>query len=172
MSSARFLELSRQQKKTEGVLEVASLPRLKEALIELGVSDDHALDKVSVIYQLQGLPPRYFGDAPLPMLSLAVQTNLPLICQRCFAPMPQSMDVQFEFAICDEPPEALLEDEDVDWLEYSAESTFESVVEDELLMALPIAVMHEGSCTPLQKTAGEKPNPFAALKNLKLDKKI
>ncbi|MFD1121164.1 YceD family protein [Methylophilus flavus] len=170
MSNARYQELARQQKKSEGVLTIASLPRLQEALSELGVTDDQALAKVSVVYQLQGLPPRYFGDAQLPMLGLAVQTNLPLICQRCFAPMPQFLDVQFEFAVCDEPPEALLEDEDVDWLESSAESAFESLVEDELLMALPIAVMHEETCAPLQKTAGEKPNPFAALKNLKLDK--
>lgn len=170
MSSARFLELSRQQKKSEGVLAMTSMPRLEEALRELGVTDEQALSAVSVAYQLQGLPPRYFGDTALPMLSLAVQTNLPLICQRCFALMPKAMDAQFEFAICDEPPEALLEDEDVDWLESSAESTFESLVEDELLMALPIAVMHEESCAPLQKTAGEKLNPFAALKNLKLGK--
>ncbi|HSH87477.1 MAG TPA: YceD family protein [Methylophilus sp.] len=170
MSSARYLELARQQKQSEGVLEMASLSRLEQALRELGVDDAKALSAVSVVYQIQGLPPRYFGDTQLPMLSLTLQTNLPLICQRCFAPMPQMLDVQFEFAVCDEPPEALLEDEDVDWLESSAESTFESLVEDELLMALPIAVMHEEECAPLQKTAGEKPNPFAALKNLKLDK--
>jgi uncharacterized protein len=170
LSNARYLELARQQKQTEGVLEIAALPRLQEALRELGVSDDQALAGVSVAYQLQGLPARYFGDTQLPMLALAVQTDLPLVCQRCFAAMPQSIDAQFEFAICDEPPEALLEDEDVDWLESDAESTFESLVEDELLMALPIAVMHEEACAPLQNTAGEKPNPFAALKNLKLDK--
>ncbi len=170
MSNARYLELARQQKQLEGVLEIASLNRLEQALRELGVDDAKALSAVSVAYQLQGLPPRYFGDTQLPMLSLTLQTSLPLICQRCFAPMPQSLDVQFEFAVCDEPPEALLEDEDVDWLESSADSTFESLVEDELLMALPIAVMHGEECAPLQKTAGEKPNPFAALKNLKLDK--
>lgn len=170
MSNARYLEIARQQKHTEGVLEMASLNRLEQALRELGVDDTKALSAVSVAYQLQGLPPRYFGDTQLPMLSLMLQTNLPLICQRCFAPMPQALDVHFEFAVCDEPPEALLEDEDVDWLESNAESTFESLVEDELLMALPIAVIHEEECAPLQKTAGEKPNPFAALKNLKLNK--
>jgi uncharacterized protein len=37
-------------------------------------------------------------------------------------------------------------------------------------MALPIAVMHEETCTQLQQSAGEKPNPFAVLKQLKLDK--
>lgn len=168
MLNARYLELARQQKESEGVLELASLPRLQEALRELGVEDAQALAAVNVNYQLHGLPPRYFGDTQLPMLSLALQTNLPLICQRCFAPLPKQLDTQFEFAICDEPPEALLEDEDVDWLESGAESTLESLVEDELLMALPIAVMHEEACAPLQKTSGEKPNPFDVLKNLKL----
>ncbi len=170
MLNARYLDLARQQKSTEGVLELTFLPRLEEALRELGVEDAQALSAVSIAYQLKGLPPRYFGNSQLPMLSLRMQTTLPLICQRCFGPLPQALDAQFEFAICDAPPEALLEDEDVDWLEASAESSIESLVEDELLMALPIAVMHEEACTPLQKSSGGKPNPFAALKNLKLDK--
>lgn len=169
LSSAQYLELAKQLKMSEGVLMLASLPRLGEALRELGVSDESALSAFSVAFRLQGLPPRYFGEAQLPMLSLKLQTNLPLVCQRCFAPMPQALDVSFEFAVCDEPPEALLEDEEVDWLEPD-EFSIESLVEDELLMALPISVIHEDECVSLQKTSGEKPNPFAALKNLKLGK--
>ncbi|PPD10551.1 YceD family protein [Methylophilus sp.] len=167
---ARYLELARQQKKIEGELMLSSLSRLHEALKELGVSDAGALSALRVQYQLRGLPPRYFGELSLPMLALAVQSELPLVCQRCFAPMPQAMDLQFEFALCDEPPEALLEDEQVDWLDTQEESSVESLVEDELLMALPIAVMHEEACTDLQQTAGDKPNPFAVLKQLKLGK--
>ncbi|WP_245652621.1 YceD family protein [Methylophilus rhizosphaerae] len=167
MSNARFLELARQQKKSEGVLGLAALPRLEEALRELGVSNERILAEVSVAYGLQGLPARYFGEVQLPMLSLTVHTSLPLVCQRCFTPMPQAVDARFEYAICDEPPEALLEDDEIDWLE-PGEFSLESLVEDELLMALPISVMHEEACGELQKTAGEKPNPFAVLKNLKL----
>lgn len=166
---ARYQELARQQKKIEGELMLSTLPRLHEALQELGVSDA-ALSALRVQYQLRGLPPRYFGEVSLPMLALAVQSELPLVCQRCFVPMPQVMDLQFEFALCDEPPEALLEDEQVDWLDTQEDSSMESLVEDELLMALPIAVMHEEVCTELQQTAGDKPNPFAVLKQLKLDK--
>jgi uncharacterized protein len=169
LSSMRFLELARQQKMSEGVLALSALPRLREALLELGVRDEQAISATSVAFRLQGLPPRYFGETQLPMLSLKMQTDLPLVCQRCFGPMPQAFDVVFEFAICDEPPEALLEDDEVDWLE-PGESSLESLVEDELLMALPISVIHEEACVSLQKTSGEKPNPFAALKNLKLDK--
>lgn len=166
----RYQELARQQKKIEGELMLSSLPRLHEALQELGVGDADALSALHVHYQLQGLPQRYFGEVSLPMLALTVQSELPLICQRCFAPMPQAVDLRFEFALCDEPPEALLEDEQVDWLDAGDESSVESLVEDELLMALPIAVMHEEACTELQQSAGEKPNPFAVLKQLKLDK--
>lgn len=166
----RFLELARQQKSSEGELVLSALPRLQEALQALGVNDAAALSALRVRYQLQGLPPRFFGETALPMLFLEVQAELPLVCQRCFAPLPQVLDLEFEFALCDEPPEALLEDEQVDWLEEGDETTVESLVEDELLMALPIAVMHEKACVSLQQSAGEKPNPFAALKQLKLDK--
>lgn len=165
----RYQELARQQKKTEGELLLSSLPRLQEALAELGAVPGNSA-AMTVRYQLQGLPPRYFGEDKLPMLALNVQTELPLVCQRCFAAMPQLVDLAFEYAVCDAPPEALLEDEQVDWLESAGDATLESLVEDELLMALPIAVMHEASCVDAPTTAGEKPNPFAALKQLKLEK--
>lgn len=164
---ARFLELAKQQKEMGGQLQAAELPRLQEALHALGVSGGNGLD---VRYRIQGASPRYFGETALPMLVLEVQTVLPLVCQRCFSPMPQQMDMRFEYALCNEPPEALLEDEQVDWLEESDDSSVAALVEDELLMALPIAVMHEEMCVSLQQSAGEKPNPFAALKQLKLDK--
>ena len=164
---ARFLELARQQKEVSGQLQEAELPRLKEALRELGVSDAH---KLEVGYRIQGASPRYFGEEALPMLVLEVQATLPLVCQRCFSPLPLSLDLHFDYALCHEPPEALLEDEQVDWLEESDDTSIAALVEDELLMALPIAVMHDEPCVSLQQSAGEKPNPFAALKQLKLDK--
>lgn len=170
MVMTRFQELAKQQKKIEGELVFASLPRLREALLELGVKDDHIHSAKHVHYQLQGLPLRYFGEVSLPMVALSVWAELPLNCQRCFASMPQVVDLQFEFALCEDPPELLLEDEHVDWLDSGDESTVESLVEDELLMALPIAVMHEDDCAVLPQSAGEKPNPFAVLKQLKLDK--
>lgn len=170
MTNVHFLELARQQKKSEGVLALTALPRMEEALRELGVTDESALSAVTVAYRLQGLPPRYFGEMQSPMFSLAIQADLPLVCQRCFAPMPQPLDATFEYAVCNEPPEALLEDDEVDWLEPEAGISLESLVEDELLMALPISVIHESECATLQTSAGEKVNPFAVLKNLKLDK--
>lgn len=170
MSSAHYLELARQQKEVSGELLLSSLPRLVDALRERGVTDASALSETVLKYRLQGLPPRFFGETSLPVLSLNIDGVLPLVCQRCFAAMPQTMALDYVFAVCQEPPEALLEDEEVDWLEPDADDTIEALVEDELLMALPIAVMHEEACVALQQTSGEKPNPFAALKSLKLNK--
>lgn len=167
---AHYQELARQQKTVEGELVLAALPRLHEALQALGVTEATAFDGMRVHYRLQGLPSRYFGEVALPMVALSLKTTLPLVCQRCFEPMPEALDLAFEFALCDEPPESLLEDEEVDWLESADEPALEVLVEDELLMALPIAVMHEGACAQFQQSAGERPNPFAVLKQLKLDK--
>jgi uncharacterized protein len=40
------------------------------------------------------------------------------------------------------------------------------LVEDEVILALPIAPVHDNDCTPVTMQSGEKPNPFAALKGL------
>ena len=101
------------------------------------------------------------------MLALTVRTSLPLVCQRCFAPMPLLLDLHFEYAVCHDAPEALLEDEEVEWINPEEGTALEDLLEDELLMALPIAVKHEQVCTELQQSAGEKPNPFAVLAKLK-----
>jgi uncharacterized protein len=40
------------------------------------------------------------------------------------------------------------------------------LIEDEIIMALPIAPTHEQNCGPQVMQSGEKPNPFAVLKGL------
>lgn len=169
LASVHYVELARQQKVVAGSCHIEDLPRLQQALLELGVSQTQ-VESVQPQYRLQGLPARYFGEVQLPMLQLHLHVELPLVCQRCFEAMPQEVDETFEFAICGEPPEALLEEDDVDWLEPDMSASVEALVEDELLMALPIAVMHEHDCVTLSRESGEKPNPFAALKALKLGK--
>lgn len=161
------MELARQEKAVAGSCSMQDLPRLQQALLELGVAQAQ-IEVVSPQYRLQGVPARYFGEVQLPMLQLHLVVELPLVCQRCFEAMPQVLDTTFLFAICQEPPEALLEEDEVDWLEPEVAASVESLIEDELLMALPISVMHAHDCVTLARESGEKPNPFAALKALKL----
>lgn len=162
----RFLEIARQQSPVQGICAVSALSRLSEALLALGCTTT-ALASATVHYTLQSLPPRMFGEQRLPMLSLQVSTTLPLLCQRCFEAMPQAIDLTLTFAVCDTPSEALLDEDEIDWLETNDALSVEMLVEDEVLMALPIAVRHEQACAPVQLSAGEKPNPFAVLKQLK-----
>jgi uncharacterized protein len=42
----------------------------------------------------------------------------------------------------------------------------QKLIEDEIIMATPIAPTHEGHCAQGTMQSGEKPNPFAVLKGL------
>lgn len=161
-----FLEYAQQQKLLQGIYQITALPRLHDALLELAVPEA-ALATLVVKYELQALPERHLGEDVLPALGLDVSVQLPLVCQRCFEAMPLSLDLHFAYVVCTTPPEALLEDDAWDWLDPAEESSLPALVEDELLMALPIAVSHEFPCVELQREAGDKPNPFAVLAKLK-----
>jgi len=41
-----------------------------------------------------------------------------------------------------------------------------TLIEDEIIIATPIAPLHEGNCAHGTMQSGEKPNPFAVLKGL------
>jgi len=56
------------------------------------------------------------------------------------------------------------ESDEIDWLEASQEMDLTALIEDELLIAMPIAPMHETDCLKTSLQSGEKPNPFAVLK--------
>jgi uncharacterized protein len=90
-----------------------------------------------------------------------------------------SSDRWFRFA-ADEASAAALDDEsEEDVLVVSTEFDLPGLVEDELLMALPLVPRHE-TCPVEVKLAvedadfgaasAEKPSPFAALASLRLDK--
>ncbi len=53
-----------------------------------------------------------------------------------------------------------------DLLQANANMDLAALIEDEVIMALPIAPTHENACVELVTQSGEKPNPFAALKGL------
>jgi uncharacterized protein len=114
-------------------------------------------------------------------LHLQARSRLPLMCQRCMNPVDTevSTDRWFRFA-ADEATAAALDDEsDEDVLALSSEFDLLTLVEDELLMALPLVPRHE-TCPVEVKLAAQdadfaeavalKPSPFAALASLRLDK--
>lgn len=160
-----FIEIAKQLKSESGEMTFDQMPRLCEVLHERGTQSSAAAE-VTLTYALQGLPARFFAESALPMLQLQISTILPMVCQRCFEPLPSPLTQTFLYALCDEPPEALLEDETVEWLDLET-SDIHALIEDELLMALPIAVLHTEICVQVAQKELGKPNPFAILQQLK-----
>ena len=126
------------------------------------------------------------GDAPIkirfeftknlyqhPSITGHIETRLQLECQRCLEPMEQIMDFDFDLLIdaSDEDVKAFQTDTLVSDGGYI---DIVEVVEDELILALPLISMHEDTAChqnwqPDELPAPEagKDNPFAALAALK-----
>ena len=111
-------------------------------------------------------------------LQLAVEVVLPLTCQRCLAPVeiPVTFTRAFRFVASEEQAAAEDEESEEDVLVLSPSFNVMELIEDEILMGLPIAPMH-GSCPEPVKLqvadpdfadeAEEAANPFAVLLQLK-----
>lgn len=114
------------------------------------------------------------GESGHPELTLAVSGPVNLICQRCLGAM--SFDVSSRSTLVlarDEGAadaiEESLDDESVDVIAGSTTFDVVGLVEDEAMLALPVAPKHD-AC-PAAATTGaatvEKVSPFSVLKNLK-----
>jgi uncharacterized protein len=101
-----------------------------------------------------------------PSLHLHIKSSLPVICQRCLEKMLIDLDLNFDYLLSDKAVNELKDNDETDWLEINAEMDVRELVEDELLLAMPIAPAHDASCGKLSMQSGEKPNPFAVLKSL------
>ncbi len=116
------------------------------------------------------------ADAPVLWLHLTAQAAVPLTCQRCLGPVdtPLAVDRWFRFVADEATAEAEDEDSEEDVLVLSAAFDLMELVEDELIMALPLVPLHDTCPVAVPTRAGEadvpvadKPNPFAALAQLK-----
>jgi uncharacterized protein len=116
---------------------------------------------------------RELGAAPRAWLRLQAQARIARECQRCLQPVLLSLDVDRAFAFAPTEDEAATldaESED-DALVLSRQFDLRELIEDELLLALPIVPMHERCPAPLAAAAatGEADDdvapahPFAAL---------
>ncbi len=108
-----------------------------------------------------------------PRLILTVEGSLSLRCQRCLGGVRWKADVRSEL----EPyrsgqviPDEELENDEVDAFETEGELDVVALIEDEILLSMPIAPRHE-TCRPPEPGGGnEKQSPFAVLSRLKDNK--
>ena len=104
-------------------------------------------------------------------LNLKVEGSVPLVCQRCVKPMPFEFDESSHivlFADDESLDEAMLADDELEGMLLEAELDVRTLVEDQILMALPFSPRHEDcSNVALAEVNQDKPNPFAVLAGLK-----
>lgn len=141
----------------EGTLPLSALERLHDLL---------AVVEGEIIFRLEGSK----GARGERLLQLVVTGTLPLACQRCLKAVPYDLDVDSLLELVPEGAELSqdeLEDDTRDFLPVAKELEVAELVEDEILLALPVAPRHEKCGLPGAADAGERINPFAALSGLK-----
>ena len=152
----------------KGELSLQDFSRLEELMQSSNLTN---LSKVSytglISYVLQGKTDA-IGQH---ILQLAIISSFTTVCQRCLNAMPLNMNLNFNYLIgevSDIDVEAVDVDNSDDYDLQQANKAMDliALIEDEIIMAMPIAPMHEVGCTELAMQSGEKPNPFAVLKGL------
>ena len=151
------LEFAREDGVLAGSVPVAGLVRLAEVLTDNAGSLD---------CELRG---GRDGEGR-PFLQLHVAGSINLCCQRCLSALPFALDVDSRLMLVApgaEWPDDELEEDGIDAIEASREQPVLELVEDEVLLALPISPRHE-DCRPSVAVENEYgPSPFAALAQLK-----
>jgi len=111
-------------------------------------------------------------------LHLDAAVSLPLTCQRCLGPADIEVTVarSFRFVATEEQAEAEDEEAEEEVLALSRDFNLQALIEDEILMALPIVPRHEVCPTAVtlavqdadfEAVEAAQPHPFAALAGLK-----
>lgn len=154
----------------EGRWPLVDLPRL---------AADHPVDAPAlagdVAWSARASTRQGSAGTPEVWLHLSAQATVLRSCQRCLQPLPLplAIDRNLRFVPGEDAAAALDADSDDDVLALGPQLDLRELVEDELLLALPLVPRHEVLCPePLPFRAGEvEPveHPFAALAALKPD---
>jgi len=113
-------------------------------------------------------------------LHLEAKATVPLTCQRCLQPVPVDLLIEQDFRFVADEATALAEDDESEEDLLVLEDSFDlmALIEDELLMSMPLVPMHPACLSEQAPTSAEeeaamsqvKPNPFAVLASLKTRK--
>lgn len=128
-----------------------------------------------VQWQCQGELRAVRGAAPQVWLHLSASTALSLQCQRCLGPVPCTLDARRDFLFVhgEDTAAELDADSEDDVLALTRALDLQMLIEDELLLSLPLVPRHDVCPETLPHSASDPgaddapPNPFAALAALK-----
>jgi len=151
------IEFARERRRMAGKLAVSSMSRLADMLADGGGS-------VSWVVS---------GDCDAehkPFLIIEVAGELQLKCQRCLGALTHGLKIRSHLQLVPRGaawPDEDLEDDRVDPIEASDSQPVLALVEDEILLALPIAPRHQSCMMPRYDDGSAAASPFATLAILK-----
>lgn len=155
---------------------LTALPRLAESQV-----DGTAPAGWEVLWEAQGQRFERVGAPAEVWLHLGARATVRLECQRCLRPVDVMLEVDRSFRFVRDEREAAELDAQVeeDILVLGRSLDLQELVEDELILALPLVPRHadcrhpgQAGAEPLrsaQEPAPGRPHPFAALAALKRD---
>lgn len=150
-------KFARDSRVLRGEVAVAGLGRLVDQLFD---------SSGSIVWALTG----ELGVDRKPRLRLTASGSLQLRCQRCLGGLewPLALTSTLLLVPPGQPiPDEELEDDEQDAIEAVADMDVVALVEDEILLTLPIAPRHDDCDVPRPEGGGEKKSPFAVLAGLK-----
>ncbi|MBL1320906.1 MAG: DUF177 domain-containing protein [Methylophaga sp.] len=162
------LRLAQNGLKLAGQLAVTEMPRLLQSL----VSNEGIVD-VDIAFDVD--------EVHTPFMRGEFTTTISMTCERCMKEMKVDLDVHCLLAMVtnERKIEGLAEQYDPWLLENSDDVLLSSVIEDELILALPLVPRHDEACLPASEWSSademaeeieEKVSPFAVLATLKTKK--
>lgn len=146
---------------------LAALPRVLEACL------DQAEVAQRVCHWVLRGESRSLGGVDQAWLHLHADLTVRQTCQRCLEPMDQAVQVDRWFRLVADEATALAEDDEAeeDLLVMAPDFDALALLEDDILLALPLVPRHDSCHAPLSAALEDDlPHPFAALAGLKLPK--
>jgi uncharacterized protein len=113
-------------------------------------------------------------------INLEVEGPLHVVCQRCLQPVTLAVDVAARFLVVETEPQAdavPLDEDAYDVIVGSREFDVLELVEDEVILSLPIVPKHDqcpdvtGTDAPSAPAASERISPFADLRKMTKQRK-
>lgn len=152
-------EFARRNEVLEGELDARDLPRLAASLRETGT-----LQRIRYVVSGERIDDKSFLD-------IRAVADLSLECQRCLTDV--RCEVVGESRLLLVPrgqplPDDELEEDDFDPVHAGRDFDLVEAIEEEVLLALPLAPTHDDCSLPAARENGDDRSPFAVLRGLKV----
>ena len=148
-------QFARDRGSVSGTLGIDAFPRLAAS----------GCDAATLRYRVRGA----VNAAGRPCLAVDVTGVAVLACQRCLETVEFPLELSVELELAASEREIAEADDEVDRVLATHAMDVASLVEDEVLLALPMAPMHERCEPDAGRRAADRATPFAALGSLRKD---